>query len=191
MKSCSPDWVTQVGARAAPCQRVCCSRTDSQALRRCYRLVMGTDLQLLYSGNNCYAHLPGASAGQKPQPVCVSPTVQDKTRISRPTQAGICHSAPAHRGGHIQNMRRRGEQRRSRYRTEPQAEQPRADARPSRKVQTCRQHGSGRRQPGARRRRHTKQGCRDRSQTLRLDVPRGVTSQCSSRVEEERDKTRR
>ena len=48
-------------------------------------------------------------------------------RTSRQTQAGIDHSAPTHRGGDVQNRSRRREQPRGRYRTEPQAEQPRGD----------------------------------------------------------------
>ena len=40
-------------------------------------------------------------------------------RTSRRTQAGIGHSAPAHRGGHVQNKSRRREQRRGRQRTRP------------------------------------------------------------------------
>ena len=40
-------------------------------------------------------------------------------RTSRQTQAGIGHSAPAHRGGHVQNRSRRRKQRRRRQRTRP------------------------------------------------------------------------
>ena len=79
---------------------------------------------------------------------------------------------------------------RGRYRTEPEVEQPRVDRRPSRKAKAC-QHGRRQRQAGARRRRHTKQECRDKSQTLELHAPRGVMSQCISRVEEERDNASR
>ena len=35
----------------------------------------------------------------------------NNNRTSRPTQAGIGHSAPAHRGGHVQNRSRRRKQR--------------------------------------------------------------------------------
>ena len=42
-----------------------------------------------------------------------------KNRTSRQTQAGIGHSAPAHRGGHVQNKSRRRGQRRGRQRTGP------------------------------------------------------------------------
>ena len=111
-------------------------------------------------------------------------------RASRQTQPGISHSAPTHRGGHVQNRSRRREQRRGTHRTDPQAEQLRVDGRPSRKVKAC-QHGRGRRQPRARRRGHTKQECHDKSQAVQLHAPRGGTSQRSSRVEEERDKTSR
>ena len=57
--------------------------------------------------------------------MCVHGTVQKKkkkkkkkNRTSRQTQAGIGHSAPAHRGGHVQNSRHR-KQRRRRQRTRP------------------------------------------------------------------------
>ena len=73
---------------------------------------------------------------------------QKRDRISRRTQAGIGHSAPAHRDGHVQNRSRRREQRRGRHRTNPQVEQPRVDVRPSRKMEV-RQHARGRGQPGA------------------------------------------
>ena len=61
---------------------------------------------------------------------------------------------------------------------------------------TAKQEGGGlptcgRRQPGARRRRHTQQECRGKSQTVHLHAPRGLASQCSSRVEEVRDRTSR
>ena len=58
-------------------------------------------------------------------------------RTSRQTQVGIGHSAPAKRGGHVQNRSRRREQRQGRQRTRPQAEQPRMDGR------TTRQEGEG------------------------------------------------
>ena len=61
------------------------------------------------------------------------------------------------------------------------------------KVKTC-QHGRGRRRPGARRKRHTMQVlivCRDQGQTLRLHVPKGVTSQRRNSVKEELDKRNR
>ena len=45
-------------------------------------------------------------------------------RTSRQTQAGIGHSAPAHKGGHVQNRSRRREQRRGRYRPERQRRVP-------------------------------------------------------------------
>ena len=93
-------------------------------------------------------------------------------RASRQTQAGIGHSAPAHRGGHVQNRSRRREQRRGRQKTNPQAEQPRVDGRPSRKAK-AHQRRLRRRQPRARRRRHTKQERSDKSQTLQLHAPRG------------------
>ena len=44
---------------------------------------------------------------------------KDKNRASRQTQAGIGPSAPAHRGGHVQNRSRRREQGRGRQRTRP------------------------------------------------------------------------
>ena len=72
-----------------------------------------------------------------------------------------------------------------RNRTGPRAEQPRADGRPRRKVEVRQRAQRGRRQPGARRGRHAEQDRRDKSQAWQLHVPRGVTSQCSSRVEEE------
>ena len=62
-----------------------------------------------------------------------------KNRTSCQTQAAIGHSTPAHRGGHVHNRSRRREQRWGRQRTNPQAEQPRVDGRPSRKVK-ARQH---------------------------------------------------
>ena len=104
-----------------------------------------------------------------------------RDRISRQIQTGIGHGVPVR--GHVRNRSRRREQRRGRYRTKPQAEQPRVDGRPSRKAEVG-QHVCGRRQLGARRRRHTKQECSDTSQTLQLHLhaPRGVMSQCSSRV---------
>ena len=52
-----------------------------------------------------------------------------------------------------------------RCRTESQADLPREDGRRSRKAEG-RQHACGRRQPGARRRKYTKQECRDKGQTL-------------------------
>ena len=69
--------------------------------------------------------------------VCLCPLekTEKRDRISRQTRAGIGHSAPAHRGGHLQNRSRRREQRRGRYRTEPQAAEPRVDGRPSRKAE--------------------------------------------------------
>ena len=78
-----------------------------------------------------------------------------RDRTSRQTQAGIGHGACAHRDGHVQNRSGSREQHWGRHRTELQAAQPRVDRRPSRKVKAC-QHRRRRRQPGARRRRHTK-----------------------------------
>ena len=81
-----------------------------------------------------------------------------RDRTSRPTQAGIGHSAPAHRGGHAQNMIRRTASR-GKKRTGLLAEQPRAEGGPSRKAKSC-QGRRGRGLAGAHRRRHSKQGCR-------------------------------
>ena len=135
---------------------------------------------------------PGDAVGHVGRPTKLKQKHKPKTdRTSCQTQAGIGHSAPAHRGGHVQNKSRRREQRRGRYRTEPQLpRQPRVDGRPSSKAR-AHHHGRGRMQPGARRRRPTKQERRDKSQTLQLHVPRGVTSHGRSRVEEEQDKTSR
>ena len=115
---------------------------------------------------------------------------REKDRTAHQTQAGIGHSAPAHRGGHVQNSRTRRELRQGRYKTKPHAAHPRVDGRPSRKAEVC-ERGRGRRRAGAGRRRHAKQECRDKSHALQLHVPRGVMSHGSSRVEEERAKTSR
>ena len=53
------------------------------------------------------------------------------------------------------------------------------------------QHRLRRRQPRARRRRHTKQERRDQTHALQFHAPRRGTSQGSSRVEEERDEASR
>ena len=46
-------------------------------------------------------------------------------RTSRQTQAGIGHSAPAHRGGHVQNRISRRQVRRGKIEHSSEAEQPR------------------------------------------------------------------
>ena len=48
-------------------------------------------------------------------------------RTSRQTQAGIGHSAPAHRGGHMQNRISRRQVRRGKIEHSAEAEQPRTD----------------------------------------------------------------
>ena len=48
-------------------------------------------------------------------------------RTSRQTQAGIGHSAPAHRGGHMQNRISRRQVRRGKIEHRAEAEQPRTD----------------------------------------------------------------
>ena len=48
-------------------------------------------------------------------------------RTSRQTQAGIGHSAPAHRGGHVQNRNSRRQVRRGKIEHSSEAEQPRTD----------------------------------------------------------------
>ena len=111
-------------------------------------------------------------------------------RTSRQTQAGIGHSAPTHRDGHVQNRIRRRQARQGKTRTGPQKEQPRTDGGPRRQAKAY-QHRRSRGLVGARRRRHTKQECCNKIQTLQLHVPRGYTAQGSGRVEQERDNTSR
>ena len=48
-------------------------------------------------------------------------------RTSRQTQAGIGHSLPAHRGGHMQNRISRRQVRRGKIENSSEAEQPRTD----------------------------------------------------------------
>ena len=64
------------------------------------------------------------------------------------------------------------------------------DEGPGRQAKAC-QNRRGRGLAGAHRRRHTKQECCDKIQTLQLHVPRGHTAQGSCRVEQERENTRR
>ena len=113
----------------------------------------------------------------------VDPTKFVKIQTSRQTQAGIGHSSPAHRGGHVQNRSRRGEQRRGRQRTSPSAEQPQTDGRPSRNAKACLHRLRLRRQPRARRRRHTKKKHLDQRQELQLYAPRvgGPSASAGSR----------
>ena len=106
-------------------------------------------------------------------------------RTARQTQAGIGHSTPAHRGGHVQNRIRRRQARRVKIGPGPQAEQPRMDGGPGRQAKVC-QHRRGRGLAGAHCKRHTKQESCDKIQTLQLHVPRGHTAQGSCRVEQER-----
>ena len=98
---------------------------------------------------------------------------------------GIGHSAPMHRGGHVQNRIRCRQALRGKIRPGPEAEQPRMDGGPGRQAKAC-QHRRGRGLAGAHRRRHTKQERCDKIQTLQLHVPRGHTAQGSCRVEQER-----
>ena len=58
-------------------------------------------------------------------------------RTSRQTQAGIGHSAPAHRGGHMQNRISRRQVRRGKIEHSAEAEQPRTDGGPSRQAEAC------------------------------------------------------
>ena len=55
------------------------------------------------------------------------PEKKPTDRTSRQTQAGIGHSAPAHRGGHVQNRIRRRQALRGKTGPGPQAEQPRME----------------------------------------------------------------
>ena len=55
-------------------------------------------------------------------------------RTSRQTQAGIGHSTPAHRGGHVQYRSRRRQTCRGKVGPGPQAEQPRMDGGPGRQA---------------------------------------------------------
>ena len=116
---------------------------------------------------------------------------QKKTdRTSRQTQAGIGHSARAHRGGHVQNRISRRQVRRGKTKHSSEAEQPRTDGGPGRQGKAC-QHRRGRGLAGARRSRHPKKERCDKIQTPQLHVPRGHTAQGSCRVEQERDNTSR
>ena len=79
----------------------------------------------------------------------------NKYRTPRQTQAGIGHSAPAHRGGQVQNRIRRRQVRWGKIEHSAEAEQPRTDGGPSRQGEAC-QHGRGRGLAGAHRSRHPK-----------------------------------
>ena len=109
---------------------------------------------------------------------------------SRQTQAGIGHSAPEHRGRHVQNRIRRRQVRRGKIEHSSKAEQPRTDGGPGRQGKAC-QHRRGRGLAGAHRSRHPKKERRNKIQTPQLHVPRGHTAQGSCRVEQERDNTSR
>ena len=75
-------------------------------------------------------------------------------------------------------------------RTRAKQDQAQASAPIARKVKAC-QHRHRWRQAGARRGRHTKQECRATRARHCNFCAKGGTSQCSSRVEEERDKQSR
>ena len=78
-----------------------------------------------------------------------------KDRTSRQIQAGIGHSAPAHRGGQVQNRIRRRHVLRGKIEHSSEAEQPRTDGGPSRQGKAC-QLRRGRGLAGAHRSRHPK-----------------------------------
>ena len=109
-------------------------------------------------------------------------------RTSRQTQAGIGHSAHAHRGGHMQNRIRRRQVRRGKIEHSSEAEQPRTDGGPGRQAGL---HRRGWGLAGAHRSRHPKKARCNKIQTPQLHVPRGHTAQGSCRVEQERDNTSR
>ena len=107
------------------------------------------------------------------------------------TQAGIGHSAPAHRGRRMQHQEQAHAGAPGTNRTGPEAEQRRADGGPSRKAKAC-QCGRGRGLAGALRRRHTKQECHDNIQTLQRHLRRGLMAQHgSSRIKQKRHNTSR
>ena len=76
-------------------------------------------------------------------------------RTSRQTQAGIGHSAPAHRCGQVQNRIMRRLVRWGKIEHSSEAEQPRTDGRPGRQGKAC-QHRRVRGLAGAHRSRHPK-----------------------------------
>ena len=115
-----------------------------------------------------------------------------KNRTSRQTQAGIGHSAPAHRVGHVHNRIRRRQVRRGKIEDSSEAEQPRTDGGPGRQGK-ARQHRRvrGLQLAGAHRSQHPKKERCDKIQTPQLHVPRGHTAQGRCRVEQERNNTSR
>ena len=122
-------------------------------------------------------------------------------RTSRHTQAGIGHSAPVHRGGHVQNRIRRKQALRGKTgaKSDPVRRQSNhawtEDQAGKRKRTNIGVVGAGGCTPQARHQAGTLAlrsiACRDKFQTLQLHAPRGHTAQDSGRVEKERDNTSR
>ena len=111
-------------------------------------------------------------------------------RASRQTQAGIGHSAPAHRGGHVQNRSRRREQRRgSKKPIRRQSNHGWTDDQAGRRRLTNADSDGGSRVHAADD--TPSKNAATRARHCNFMRPGGGTTQCSSRVEEERDETSR